>query len=73
MKERPRGRLDDYFFRRNRDVATSGTYVNRREVTITAELSPGYYVIVPSSFNPNEASSFLVRIYTEKKVDLQEL
>ena len=30
---------------------------------------PGSYVIVPTTFSPNEESDFIVRVYTEKPAD----
>ncbi|XP_076806717.1 calpain-A-like [Clavelina lepadiformis] len=73
VSQPPRTRLDARFFSRNREVATTSTYVNRREVTITAELDPGYYVIVPSCFNSGDSGTFLIRVFTEKNVDIQEI
>jgi len=73
VREKPRSKLDGRFFSRNREVISSGTYINQREVTSSALLSPGYYVIVPSAFYADKSGSFLVRIYTEKRIDLYEL
>jgi len=65
--------LSKRFFKYNDPVSTSGTYSNVREVTITAQLEPGAYTIVPSSFSPGESGDFLIRIYTEKPISIAEL
>uniref|UniRef100_H2ZIF1 Calpain catalytic domain-containing protein n=1 Tax=Ciona savignyi TaxID=51511 RepID=H2ZIF1_CIOSA len=46
VSSKPSGKLDYRFFSRNREVVTTGSYINRREVNVTAELDPGKYVIV---------------------------
>ncbi|KAH9512851.1 Calpain-1 catalytic subunit [Bulinus truncatus] len=47
----------------------SGSYVFYREVTKRFELSRGTYVIIPSTYQPNEEAEFMLRIFTEKRVD----
>ncbi|WAQ96125.1 CAN8-like protein [Mya arenaria] len=47
----------------------SGTYEHYREVTRRFEYKPGYYVVIPSSFYPNQEADFMLRIYTEKEVE----
>nr|XP_019920735.2 calpain-9-like isoform X1 [Crassostrea gigas]XP_019920737.2 calpain-9-like isoform X2 [Crassostrea gigas] len=44
----------------------SGVYQYNREVTRRFDLTPGTYVIIPSTFRPHEEAEFMLRIYTEK-------
>lgn len=58
--------LDTKFFKYNASVAKSPSFINMREVCGRHKLSPGTYVIIPSTFEPNQAGGFLMRIFTEK-------
>ncbi|XP_077966798.1 calpain-A-like [Styela clava] len=69
----PGRRLPTNHFRYNRDLVNSGSYIDKREVSITTELEPGHYVVIPSTFHPDKVSTFLLRIFTEKRIDLEEL
>ena len=60
------GNLDLNFFKYNSSVARSPVFINSREVTGRYCLPPGEYVVVPSTFNPNEEGNFMVRLYSEK-------
>jgi len=51
----------------------SPSYINSREVVGRYKLKPGDYVIVPSTFQPNEQGNFMLRIYTEKKIETKAL
>ena len=55
---------------KNHDIhfscARSKAFVNLREVSGRFKLPPGTYVIVPSSFHPDEESEFILRVFTEK-------
>jgi len=73
VPERIEGKLDADFFRRRRPVANSGKYINQREVTLTADLLPGFYVMVPSTYKPDQDGTFLIRIFSEKGIDVEEL
>lgn len=66
LKAAPDGRLDTAFFKYNASCARSKAFINLREVCARFRLPPGNYVIVPSTFNPNEEGEFLLRVFTEK-------
>ena len=36
-----------------------------REICVRFSLEPGNYVVIPSTFEPNQESDFLIRIFTE--------
>ena len=44
-----------------------------REVFARFELSAGCYVIVPATFNTGDSSNFMIRVYSENKIDLESL
>ncbi len=50
-------------------VGTSGSYINKREVTYQARVAPGNYVIIPSTYDANKEAKFLMRIFTESPAD----
>jgi len=59
--------LDNKFFSRNTASARSTAFINLREVSDHHKLSPGNYVVVPSTFEPNEEGEFILRVYSETK------
>ena len=59
--------LDKNFFKYNSSVSRS-TFSNSREVVGRHKLAPGYYVVVPSTFKPNEDGDFILRIFSEQQV-----
>nr|CAH8831496.1 unnamed protein product [Trichobilharzia regenti] len=65
--------LDRRFFMTNSSVARSPIFINMREVTGRHRLKPGHYVIVPCTFNPNEEAKFMLRIFSERTCDSNEL
>ena len=68
LKDPKCGPLDVNFFKRSASVAKSPVFSNMREVCGRHKLTPGNYVIVPSTFQPNEEADFMLRLYTEKAV-----
>lgn len=68
-----RQRMDTDFFRYNASCARSKSFINMREVSGRFKLPPGSYVIVPSTFKPQEEGEFLLRIFTEAPKDSQLL
>ncbi|XP_035240094.1 calpain-12 [Anguilla anguilla] len=57
--------LGQSFFSTNRPVARSGKYQAVRGVRRKVHLDPGHYVIVASSFRPNQQGDFYLRIFTK--------
>lgn len=55
------------FFMSNNSKARSKAYINLREVTQRFRLSPGEYVIVPSTYEPHQEGEFILRIFSEKR------
>jgi len=66
LKGEPQGRLDSDFFRYNASCARSKAFINLREVCTRFKLPPGNYVIVPSTFKPDQEGDFLLRVFSEK-------
>ncbi|XP_058465598.1 calpain-A-like isoform X1 [Malaya genurostris] len=60
------------FFKYNASVARSPSFINLREVSCRFKLPPGDYLIVPSTFEPNEEGEFLIRVFSENKNSMEE-
>ena len=58
--------LERDFFRYNASCARSPTFINLREVVARFYLDPGTYVVIPSTFEPDQEADFLLRIFSEK-------
>ncbi|KAL7833964.1 hypothetical protein AOLI_G00289240 [Acnodon oligacanthus] len=65
-------RLDRKFFLTHRFTACSKT-INRREVCSRFRQPPGEYLIVPSTYEPNQDGDFCLRVFSEKQAEFQEL
>ena len=59
--------LDRDYFRYNLSTARSPSFINYREVVTRFKLKPGSYVVIPSTFEPDEEGDFLLRIFSEKE------
>lgn len=68
----PNALLTKEFFRHTQMSARS-IFSNTREVCGRHKLLPGDYVIVPSTFQPNEEAKFLMRIFSERPYTANEL
>lgn len=55
------------------EKAGSSIFINAREVFCKLELDAGRYIIVPSTFDPNNDGEYMLRIYTEKSGKSREL
>lgn len=67
------GRLPTEFFRTNRTVMRSALFINLREVSGRFRVPPGNYVIIPSTYDPNEEAEFMLRIFTNGFIEANEL
>jgi calpain len=63
--------LDNAFFKCNASVAQSLDFTYHREASCRFKLSPGVYAIVPSTFEPNEEGEFFLRVFSEKKINME--
>uniref|UniRef100_A0A7N6A1R7 Calpain-3 n=1 Tax=Anabas testudineus TaxID=64144 RepID=A0A7N6A1R7_ANATE len=61
------------FFLFNSSKARCKSYINLREVTQRFRLSPGEYVIVPSTYEPHQEGEFILRVFSEKKNTSEEI
>uniref|UniRef100_A0A3Q3G0R9 Calpain-1 catalytic subunit-like n=2 Tax=Labrus bergylta TaxID=56723 RepID=A0A3Q3G0R9_9LABR len=59
------GKFPASFFSNNKPVVQSKSYMNAREVMEMMSLEPGEYLIVPSTFKPNETASFILTILSK--------
>ncbi|XP_071377523.1 calpain-12 [Centroberyx affinis] len=57
--------LDRSFFIKNRPVSRSGKYRAQRGVWRKVHLDPGNYVIVASTYRPNQPGDFFLRIFSK--------
>lgn len=66
-----KGKLPPTFFTMRQPVAQTKQYMNAREVTEFFMLPPGEYLIVPTTFKPNETASFLLTILSKSETHVQ--
>lgn len=50
-------------------VGSSGSYMNKREVSERFNLNPGEYIIVPSTYDEDIEANFLLRVFSEKPLN----
>ncbi|XP_041669172.1 calpain-1 catalytic subunit-like [Cheilinus undulatus] len=70
--EAHQGKFPASFFTQTSLVAQTKTYMNAREVMELMDLKPGEYLIVPSTFAPNETASFILTILSKAETHVHE-
>ncbi|XP_030387750.1 calpain-A isoform X3 [Scaptodrosophila lebanonensis] len=68
LDNRPQG---IQFFKYKQSVGRSPHFINTREVCSRFKLPPGHYLIVPSTFDPNEEGEFLIRVFSETQNNME--
>lgn len=53
------------------EKAGDSIFINTREVVNRYQLKQGRYVVIPSTYDPNEAGNFMIRIFTEKSANVR--
>ncbi|KAI1714548.1 calpain family cysteine protease domain-containing protein [Ditylenchus destructor] len=66
-------KLNGNFFEHAKTAAKSPSFVDLREVTARFRVPPGSYVIVPSTFEPNEEAEFLLRVFSSGQIQAMTL
>ena len=66
-------KLLDVKYLQTKSVIDSGEFEYFPQVTRRFRLKPGNYVIIPYTKYPNQESEFLIRIFSEKPSNLQNL
>ena len=54
-------------------INSTGLYSYQRQITKVISLNPGYYLIIPSAFDKDASIDFILRIFTNQNVGIENL
>ena len=64
--------LDRDYITRHPYIARCNRWGKASEVSYRFVLTSGHYVVMPVTYRPNEEAEFLLRIFTEKPVEVSQ-
>ncbi|KOC63877.1 Calpain-C, partial [Habropoda laboriosa] len=64
--------INKQFFKKNKSLVNS-QYTNSRQVSHRCQLDQGGYLLVPTTFEPTQETSFTLRVYSSKPLKLKLL
>lgn len=62
--------INKQFFKKNKSLVNS-QYTNSRQVSHRCQLEQGGYLLVPTTFEPTQETSFTLRVYSSKPLKLK--
>lgn len=62
-----------YRVHRIHDAVATSDYIRTRSIFLREQLKQGRYVVIPTTFKPDETGEFLMRIFASKDPDAKEL
>ncbi|XP_068228201.1 calpain-5-like isoform X4 [Palaemon carinicauda] len=62
-----------YRVHRMHDAAATSDYIRTRAIFLREQLKKGRYVIMPTTFKPDETGEYILRMFTSKDPDAREL
>ncbi|XP_007428667.1 calpain-3 isoform X1 [Python bivittatus] len=65
--------LQKDFFLYNASKVKCKSYINMREVAERFRLPPNEYVIIPSTYEPHQEGEFILRVFSEKRSQSEEV
>ncbi|KAK7079578.1 Calpain-5, partial [Halocaridina rubra] len=62
-----------YRIHRMHESTATSDYIRTRAIFLREQLKKGRYVLIPTTFKPDETGEFIIRMFTSKDPDAKEL